>query len=356
MVDFDIIKDIGSNCVRLSHYQQSQAAYDYADQNGLVLWTEIPLINNISTSKAFADNCAHQLTELIRQNFNHPSVFFWGLYNEITLIKGPNSDELVRALNRLAHQEDSSRLTTCAVNGDNEKAVNWISEVNSFNVYDGWYGGKLEGFAAWADDVHASYPKRGVGVSEWGAGANPTHHQEPPVHPKTDGPFHPEEYQNILHETYWLAMKTRPFLWWKSLWNAFDFASDCRHEGGTPGMNDKGLTTYDRKTHKDAYYWYKANWSTSPVCYITSRRYTPRTVSPVQIKVYSNCDKVEVKVNGVSLGSLTSPDRRFIWKDMVLKVSENKIEAIGWKGERTYSDSCTWVYDNGTLKRDSDPQ
>jgi beta-galactosidase len=251
-------------------------------------------------------------------------------------------------LNELAHREDSSRPTICAVNGDMKNSVNWISDVNSFNIYEGWYGGSLPGFANWADAVHKAYPDRRTGVSEWGAGANPTQHQDPPVQPKTDGPFHPEEYQNLLHETYWLAMKDRPFLWWKSLWNGFDFASDSRHEGGTPGMNDKGLTTYDRKLHKDAYYWYKANWSSSPVCYITSRRYRPRTVPATAVKVYSNCDTVELKVNGISLGTLTSPDRRFIWKDVTLSPCENKIEAVGKKGESAFPDSCVWFYENGS--------
>ncbi len=351
--DFDILTDIGSTCVRLSHYQQSQAAYDYSDQKGLVLWTEIPLINNINTSQAFSDNCVQQLTELIRQNMNHPSVFFWGLYNEILLKKGPDPEALVQKLNYVAHQEDPGRLTVCAINGSKGRAVNWITDVCSFNIYSGWYVEKKEDFAHWADDVHSSYSKRAVGVSEYGAGANIHQHEEDPAPPKPDGPYHPEEYQNLFHETYWLAMKTRPFLWWKSVWNAFDFASDCRKEGSAPGLNDKGITTYDRKTHKDAYYWYKANWSKDPFCYVTSRRYNQRTISPVELKVYSNCETVEAFVNGMSLGKKTSLDHRFIWKNVQLEPCDNRIESVGISEGKTYSDSCVWSYANGKPCGDS---
>jgi beta-galactosidase len=182
-----------------------------------------------------------------------------------------------------------------------------------------------------------------MGISEWGAGAGITQHQEPPVAPEPYGSPHPEEWQNLVHETHWLAMKTRPYLWSKIVWAMFDFAVDSRGEGDTVGRNDKGLVTYDRKTKKDSFFWFKANWSTEPVLYITSRRFTTRTTATTPVKIYSNLPSVELIVNGDSVGTQSSTDHRFIFPNVALEQGQNTIEARATSGATPMTDRVTWT-------------
>ena len=198
-------------------------------------------------------------------------------------------------------------------------------------------------FGPWADDIHATYPARTVGISEYGAGASIYQHSENPVvEPANGGAYHPEEYQNLFHESYWLQMKVRPYLWSKFIWNMFDFASDGRNEGDTPGRNDKGLVTYDRQVRKDAFYWYKANWTTNPMVYITGHTFTNRLTNAITAKVYANCDSVELFVNGTSQGSTTSTNCIFTWP-VFLSGGTNLVQAIGAKGGSNVTDSLTWI-------------
>jgi len=129
----------------------------------------------------------------------------------------------------------------------------------------------------------------------------------------------------------------------------FDFASDGRAEGDHLGRNDKGLVTYDRKTKKDAFFFYKANWSSEPVIYVTERRYTPRNIASGPVKVYSNCDSVELKLNGVSLGTASGDDCVFVWPKVTLARGQNRIEASGTRGGQSYNDVITIDYDPGAI-------
>jgi beta-galactosidase len=122
----------------------------------------------------------------------------------------------------------------------------------------------------------------------------------------------------------------------------FDFASDGRNEGEAPGRNDKGMLTYDRKTRKDAFFWYKANWSTDPFVYITSRRFDPRTTATVDVKVYSNMDSVALTVNGAALGAETAADHTFTWTGVALNAGANSVAATGTSGATSATDSITW--------------
>ena len=291
--NFAMLRELGATVLRLSHYEHSEQAYELADQNGLVLWTEIPLINRITESPAFYANAVQQMRELIRQRYNHPSIICWGIFNEITLKPGPRPTALARQLAELVAREDPTRPSTSAANARDNEPSNWCSELSSFNKYFGWYDGEMNDLGAWADRVHARYPTRCIGISEYGAGANPAQHSESSARPEPGGPFHPEEYQNLLHESHWQQMQARPFLWCKLLWNMFDFASDGRSEGELPGLNDKGLASYDRQLRKDAFYYYKANWTTNPMVYITGHTFTNRVTNAVVAKVYANCDSVE---------------------------------------------------------------
>jgi beta-galactosidase len=340
--NFMLLKEIGATAVRLSHYEHDDYTYQLADQNGIVLWTEIPLVNRITESPAFYASARQQLVELIRQRYNHPSVVCWGVFNEITMKPGPKPVELVRQLTRLATQEDPTRPSTSAANANDDEPSNWCTELNSFNRYFGWYNGKLGEFEAWADGIHAKYPERSLGISEYGAGASIYQHSEDPVRePENAGHYHPEEYENLFHETYWQAMQARPFLWCKFVWNMFDFAVAGRNEGDIPGRNDKGLVTYDRLVRKDAFYYYQANWTTNPMVYITGHTFTNRLTNAVTAKVYANCDSVELFLNGNSRGVATSTNCIFTWP-VTLSGGTNVVRAFGRKDNVQVSDALIW--------------
>jgi beta-galactosidase len=341
--DMRLIEEIGATAIRLAHYPHAQYFYSLADKNGMIVWAEIPFVNGVG-GQTFSTNAKQQLTELIRQSYNHPAIVFWSIGNEVMAESGHGDPKpLLTELNALARQEDPTRITTvasCCV--PETDASTTITDTAGYNVYFGWYGGSYQDFASWADGLHRAIPARPFAVSEYGAGASIFLHAQNPSLSMTN---HTEEYQALYHEAYWLAMKTRPFLWGKFVWNMFDFASDNRTEGDTNGRNDKGLVTYDRETRKDAFYWYKANWTTAPMVYVTSRRWTQRSASTTDVKVYSNADFVELLVNGVSLGTLAAtslPDRIFIWPGVGLTSGANTVQAIGRSGAVTVTDRVVW--------------
>ena len=342
ITNFTLLKEIGATAVRLSHYEQDDYIYQLADRNGIVVWSEIPLVNRITESPAFYANAKQQLVELIRQRYNHPSVVCWGVFNEITMNPGPRPLNLVRQLTRLVAREDPTRLSTSAANARDDEPSNWCTELSAINRYFGWYDGTLGEFGPWADNIHAHYPNRCIGVSEYGAGASIYQHTEDPVRePENSGHYHPEEYENCFHETYWQEMQARPFLWCKFVWNMFDFAVAGRNEGDTPGRNDKGLVTYDRQVRKDAFYYYKANWTTDPMVYITGHTFTNRLTNVITAKVYANCDSVELLLNGISQGARSSTNCIFTWP-VTLSGGTNFVRAIGSKGDVQTSDSLVW--------------
>ena len=186
--------------------------------------------------------------------------------------------------------------------------------------------------------MRARRPQLRLAISEYGAGASPAIHAAAPA--KMD---HSEEYQLLFHEAYWQALKARPWVWGSFVWNMFDFASDGRKEGDHPGRNDKGLVTYDRKIKKDAFYWFKANWSHDPFVHVTGGRFTPRPPGPTDIKVYSNAEKVRLRVGGASLAERRAPGHVFVWSGVPLKAGPNAVEATAVVGGRTVRDHVTIV-------------
>jgi beta-galactosidase len=345
--DYALIREMGSTGIRLSHYQHAQAFYNLCDQGGLVVWAEIPLVNSLNPGDAFASNAKQQLRELIKQNYNHPSILFWSLFNELHFpggSKNPAEWALIGDLNTLAHQLDPSRLTTAASNLTVEHPANFITDVIAFNRYPGWYGGKATDWPRMLDDMHRRYPERSIAISEYGAGASIHQHEQwPPAQPKAGGKWHPEEWQAQVHEDAWQAMSARPWIWGTFLWAMYDFGSDGRNEGDMPGRNDKGMVTFDRQTRKDSFNWYKANWSDTPFVAINSRRFTPRPATPSTIRIYSNCPTVELFLNGVSLGAKTAPDHRFVWDAAALTLGENRVRAVATQAGKTFTDECVWT-------------
>jgi len=342
--NFMFLKELGVTAIRMCHYQHNEYEYELADQDGIILWSEIPLVNSTTETTAFYNNAKQQLHELIRQNYNHPAVVCWGMYNELTLNVNTSPTNLVNQLVQLEAQEDPTRPSTAATLASNGDANSWYPQLAGFNEYFGWYEDPLNGIAAWADAIHAAHPTNCIGISEYGAGASIYQHSEDPVNkPGTSGaPFHPEEWQNLVHETNWAQMKARPFLWCKFVWNLFNFAVDSRNEGDTPGRNDKGLVTYDRLVRKDAFYFYKANWTTNPMVYITGHTYTNRLTNAITAKVYANCDSVELFLNGISQGARVGTNCVFTWP-ATLAPGSNSVLAVGTQGGIQVTDSLFWL-------------
>ncbi len=340
--DFALMMDIGATAVRASHYQQSDSWYSRCDRSGIVAWAEIPFVDEALPTPEFLENAKDQMRELIRQNFNHPAICFWGVGNETS---GPVSDGVIAALAGLVRQEDPARLSTYASHHDNADPRNWHTDVVAFNRYFGWYHGANSEFAEWLDRTRADYPRARFAMSEYGAGASIAQHAENPQRPDPRGPFHPEEYQSELHEAYWAALKARPYVWAKFIWCLHDFASDGRNEGDHPGRNDKGLVTYDRRTKKDAYYFYKANWSQDPVLHVNSSRFEPRVCPLTDVRVYSNAPRVELELNGVSQGVREDPgsDRVFVWRGVRLAPGANHVLATAQFGAEGVTDACVWT-------------
>lgn len=338
--DMELIKEIGANGIRLAHYPHSDFFYSLCDREGMLVWAEIPLVGKASPTPAFTENIKMQLTELIRQNFNHPSIFCWSLFNELSEgdVKG-----LVQELNDLAHKEDPGRFTVAAANVEN-RPENVITDLMAYNTYPGWYWAQPSVMKSSVAHWNRLVGSKGICVSEYGAGANIWHHQQDvKSSPKTDGVFHPEEWQAIVHEQNYQAISSSDFVWGSFVWNMFDFASASRNEGNIQGLNDKGLVTYDRKTRKDAFHFYKSAWSEQPVLHITGKRDIARREPVTNIKVYSNCDNVRLKVNGQDAGQPTREGTICIWKNISLKKGENRIEVSGNKGATRIADRCKWV-------------
>ena len=292
--DIDLIKELGANTIRLAHYQHDQYFYDLCDEYGMVVWAEIPYI---SSHLANGDeNAVSQMKELITQNYNHASIFCWGLSNEIT-ITGESEEMMAlhHRLNDLCHDMDKTRPTTMAnvTMLDINSPIIDLPDIMSYNHYFGWYMGDVNGNAEWLDDFRAARPDRTIGISEYGCEAILTWHNSDPK----QGDYS-EEYQAYYHESLLRIFAERPYLWATHVWNMFDFGVDGRNEGGVAGRNNKGLVTYDRKIKKDSFYIYKAYWTTDPFVHITSKRYYYRAEKTTTVKVYSNCDKVTLYVNG----------------------------------------------------------
>ena len=345
--DIQLIKEIGATAVRGAHYQQSSYFYSLCDQAGLLVWAEIPLFNIITDSSQFEETTRNQLMDMIRQNINRPSVFVWSLFNEVGNHKTPDPEFLLQDLNKVAHSEDPTRPTIAANNSMNFPQLNKITDLLGWNNYPGWYKGRgdglLESFGAVLDEERWTTRAGGFCVSEYGAGANPTQHEENPRQPPPDGQWHPEEWQMHVHEMDWATIQSRPYVWGSFIWNMFDFCVAGRHEGDQVALNDKGLITYDRKLKKDVFYFYKAYWSDEPVLYITSRRFTERTNAVTNVKIYSNASEVELFVNGSSLGKRhAEANAVFVWQNVRLSPGENIIAAKAERNGQSLADRCAW--------------
>lgn len=373
-----LIKEIGANTIRLAHYPHAQYTYEQADKLGFVIWAELPYVNQALTAAdcattstvpaAFIANARQQLQELIRQQYNHASIGMWSIANEVGFgakcLGNDIATPLLHELHSVAKAEDSSRVTTLADLSEGLTSVpgaipafatGGITDIWALNRYFMWYYEKTaDPMGSILDTVHAKYPGQPVGVSEYGAGAALTHQTDNPLggivanfdfSGKTRTLYQPEGYASFVHEQNYAAMASRSFVWGTYVWNMFDFGSGVRHEGDIGGTNTKGLVTFDRKTKKDPFFFYKANWSKDPVTYVTGRRYTERAYPVADVKVYSNADSVKLTVNGTVVGTMTAAQcawKTCVFPNVALTAGANSIVAEGSHAGKAVTNTVSW--------------
>jgi beta-galactosidase len=371
--DFAIMREMGVNTIRLTHYQHGQAIHDLADRYGLLLWDEIPLVSawtrrgELDPRPALLDNARQQLRELIRQNGNHASVMVWGIANEVDFGnsfpafltgypagKVPDPMPVLAMLRALAREEDPSRstaLATCCEGRLFDQGVEIpttaeAADMGGANRYFGWYFGAPEDLGPQLDKLHAKRPRQPLSVTEYGAGAATSIHTDDvrggPIDSR--GANQPEEYASFIHEEAWKALKARPYLWATWLWNSFDFATTIRVEGDAMDLNTKGLVTYDRRVRKDPYFFYKANWTNTPTVHINGRRYIDRAYRVTAIRAYSNAPVTELTLNGRSLGTRANcPERVCVWNGVALDAGADSLVARGVFDGTTVEDKVAWT-------------
>jgi len=354
--DYKMMLDMGCTSVRMAHYQHCEHEYDLCDRYGITVWSEIGIVNQMSPDNAtltiadgFAENAKQQLTELIRQNYNHPSIIVWGISNELYQM----NDEIYRLwteLSDLARKEDSTRLITLADNQFWGQFLDMPVDVVGYNRYFGWYkdAGPAESFGSWLDRQHTEKAHHPICVSEYGGGGAISQHKdnidwENEIDPW--GKRHYENYQSAMHERIWAQFAARQYLWGKYIWCMFDFASDVREEGDTKGQNDKGLVTRER-IPKDAYYFYKSVWNSEPMVWLTDKRFSGRSRLIPEVKAYSNAGRAELFVNGVSIGEGVHDAQLptvFVWKNVALAAGDNSVIVRAYFSDgRVMEDSAEW--------------
>lgn len=354
--DFDLatIMDVGATTVRFAHYQQSDYLYSRCDSLGLIIWAEIPFVNRVSGEEA--ENCRNQLREMIRQSFNHPSIYVWGLHNEVYQ-PHQYTRELTQSLHDLAKTEDPDRYTV-SVNGYGhmEHPVNLVADIQGMNRYFGWYEKKIQDIKPWVENLEKEYPHQKLMLTEYGADANLNHQTEYLGEALNwTKEFYPEAFQTKTHEYQWSVIAAHPYIIASYLWNTFDFCAPLWVRGGVPARNMKGLVTFDRKVKKDSYFWYKANWSKDPVLFLTQRRNWDREKKETSVTVYSNIGTPKVYLNGKELSGIREgyTPVHYIIDHVTLEDGKNIVKTVVVKDGKTYEDEIEWMY-SGEKKRDSD--
>jgi beta-galactosidase len=345
MEDYERVMEIGANTVRMAHYPHAEIAYEHCDELGLLVWAEIPVVNSVKMRPGFTAGAGGQLRDMIKQLGNHSAIYCWGIANEILHRHGDSPYELLEQLHMIAKYLDPTRYTTMASNKRREDRLNRITDILAFNHYPGWYGENPESMSARIDRYNQSGGLRGVGVSEYGAGGATEHQSQKLEHVDTRGSWHPEQWQAYLHERQYSGILQHPECWGSYVWIMFDFTSAGRTEGAHDGLNDKGLMTHDHKTRKDAFFFYKANWADEPVLHLTSKRHLVRRESTTPVKVYSNCDEVDLIVNGRPIGTVETDHLNIaLWKSVTLAEGPNEIMVKALADGRELTDRITWTF------------
>ena len=357
--DLAMIMDIGATTIRLAHYQQAEYMYAKCDSLGLIVWAEIPFVNRVTGQEW--DNAHQQMRELVRQNFNHPSIYIWGIHNEVYHPHGYTA-ALTRSLHDVCKTDDPDRYTA-AVNGYGhaEHPVNQNADVQGMNRYFGWYERKIQDIKPWVEGLEKNYPWQKLMLTEYGADANLEHQTEYLGDALNWGkPFYPETFQTKVHEYQWSVIAEHPYIIASYLWNMFDFAVPMWERGGVPARNLKGMVTFDRKIKKDSYYWYKANWSKEPVLYLTQRRNVDRERKETSVTVYSNIGTPVVYLNGKPLEGVRKgyTEVHYVFDKVTLVQGKNILKAVVSYQGKEYVDEIEWNYtgekNRGTVVHEKD--
>lgn len=341
--DLEDIKEMGTTSIRFAHYQQSEYLYSKCDSMGFVIWAEIPFVNAVSTKEA--GNAQSQLRELIRQNYNHPSIYVWGLHNEVY---GKTPDDytavLTRDLDDISKTEDPDRYTVSVSGyGEMDRPTNLNADIQGMNRYYGWYEGKIGDLEQWVTGLEQKFPDYRMILSEYGTEANIDQQEEVSrVTGNPSGQVWPEAYQQKFHEIQWGIIEKHPYIAASYVWNMFDFAVPPANGGSVPARNMKGLVTFDRKVKKDAFYWYKANWNPEPMVYIAGRRFNQRTTAKTTVTVYANSGTPTLMLNGKKINGVKkgTTNVHYIFENVKLQKGKNKLEAVA--GKTRLKDQVEW--------------
>jgi beta-galactosidase len=372
--DMAIIKDIGANSIRQAHYQHADEWSDEADKAGMIVWAEVPFVTTPSftggegSAELFA-NAEQQARELIRQNYNHPSIVMWSVGNEVdaATMFGASKEpvkplRLLQYIAKIAREEDPGRPTVFAdccedvsissMSGQADiSATNQLAgttDLVGYNRYYGWYYPQplkaAAQLAAQMDKFHVKHPALPISISEYGAGGAVSQHSDNVLTGFVNaiGRPQPEEFESWVHEQSWPVIRDRPFIFGSYVWNMFDFASDLRNEGDSVDINTKGLVTMDRKVKKDAFYYYQAQWSDKPMIHITGSRYVDRAYAQMDVRTYSNAPSASLTVNGTNIGEAPCPDHICLWRNVAIKPGPNTVISSAVSGSQRISDTATW--------------
>lgn len=354
--DFSIIRDLGCDAIRTAHYPHSDFCYDRCDAEGLLAWVEAPNVNRIRFTEGYRRNAQTLIREMVAQLKHHPSVFTWSTSNEINfrasekeggVTESGRSAAFMSELKALANACDSTRPDSTATFREYQVEENRVPTLIGFNIYPGWYRNTPDSVPATLDKIFAANPFfTTIAVSEYGAGASVFHHAELFARGGSSedkpGPanWHPEEYQAWVHYRNYRSLVSDRRVWGTFVWLMFDFAADVVNEGWPFGQNDKGLMTYDHRTKKDAYWFYRANWRPDePLLHLVGKRLKGLYGEKASVLGFSTVGDVTLKMNGKVVGTQT-PDavKTVCWRDVPLASGENVIELIA--GDR--SEKAVW--------------
>lgn len=360
--DIRLMKEMGANFIRFSHYPHEPALLEACDELGLLVWDEISIVNRIGLQPDFEKNALLNMREMVLQHYNHPSVVLWGFMNEVLLADGtfPQNErehamvknrELALKLNAVAKELDPTRLTVIAHHGDFDKyekaGLNNITDVCGYNLYFGWYREGFDNFDRFVENFKSKYPATPIIISEYGAGSNAGLYARQPR--RFDNSMN---WFELLHEEYLHRILANDKIAGGAVWNFADFSSEGRKDTD-PNMNNKGLFYYNR-TPKDAAYLYASRLTKEPVVKIAVGKWTRRPVevaTGVQtvsdtIKLYSNCANVALVLNGKAAGSYKPDHICRIFAPLDFKNGKNELIATGQTAEgKTITDKVDIYYD-----------
>lgn len=344
--DFILIKQMGANFVRLSHYPHHPYVLDLCDSLGLMAWAEIPVVNTVGR-EAFMNNAKKQMKEMITRDYNHPSIILWGVGNEYYRNFFNSEDTewaltITREVGKTAKELDPARPTIQAQNDLADDRIMTLTDIQGRNRYFGWYEGKYSDIGHELEREHSKYPTWKLLVSEYGAEGKLDYYTANPA--IFD---HSESYQVEFHKAYWNVIERLPFVAGGTIWNMFDFASFAKI-GNIPHINQKGMMTFDRKP-KAVYRFYQSQWlrgaQDKPMAYIHANWHGRRgfliASTQASIEVFSNGDEVELFIGEMSLGK-KSRKQGFVWSVRLEEGWTELTAAARKRGETAVDTLSVW--------------